>query len=72
MLSLRLTAFSLSSSLCAGTTSPKSRITKSNTMSNATGRTILGQPASHRKSAYETAGGKGGESNDNKIGADPR
>jgi len=52
------------------TTSPKSRITKSNTMSNATGRTILGQPASHRKSAYETAGGKGGESND-KMGADP-
>ncbi|XP_059087031.1 MAP/microtubule affinity-regulating kinase 3-like isoform X9 [Tigriopus californicus] len=35
------------------TTSPKTRITKSNTMSNATGRTMLGQPAQNRRSAYE-------------------
>jgi hypothetical protein len=63
----------------SGATSPKTRITKSNTMSNATGRTILGQPTSHRKSAYETGSGGGRDmklssSNDktNQIGGDPR
>ena len=65
--------------LSTGTTSPKTRITKSNTMSNATGRAMIGQPTSHRKSAYETgAGGAGGKltgSNDktNQLGGgDPR
>ncbi len=38
-----------------GTVSPKSRIHKSNTMSTATGRTMLGQAtANNRRSAYET------------------
>jgi hypothetical protein len=33
---------------------PKSRITKSNTMSNATGRSVLGQPSvEKRRSAFE-------------------
>ena len=38
-----------------GVTSPKSRgITKSNTMSNATGRAVLGQPViDKRRSAYD-------------------
>ena len=45
------TIFSFSSAV----TSPKSRgITKSNTMSNATGRAALGQPiADKRRSAYD-------------------
>ena len=37
-----------------GGTPPKSRITKSNTMSNATGRAVLGQPnIDKRRSAIE-------------------
>lgn len=38
----------------SGSSTPKSRITKSNTMSNATGRSVLGQPISEkRRSAFE-------------------
>ncbi len=40
----------LSLSLSPGTTSPKGRITKSNTMSTATGRSMLGQaPVNNRR-----------------------
>ena len=41
--------------IAGGVTSPKSRgITKSNTMSNATGRAALGQPViDKRRSAYD-------------------
>jgi len=47
-----------------GVTSPKVRgITKSNTMSNATGRSAMGPGSMHdnkRRSAYETSGGRDG------------
>ena len=47
-----------------GITSPKVRgITKSNTMSNATGRSVGGQVGMHdkqRRSAYEPSGGRDG------------
>ena len=50
--------------MLSGVTSPKVRgITKSSTMSNATGRSAMGQVNMHdnkRRSAYETSGGKDG------------
>ena len=58
-----------------GTTSPKSRITKSNTMSNATGRAWTGQaPANNRRSAYETSKLSTSTEKANQAGAmaDPR
>ena len=49
-----VTVLNRSCLLFPGGTPPKSRITKSNTMSNATGRSVLGQPnVDKRRSAFE-------------------